>query len=111
MNIAGVINVENIHTSAHIGGSAKVNCGLDCTSNVLNANVGQSVRVAAASIFVDRSVVDGASTGGNIAGAGSWTSLNVFGADVIEYLICSPATVPATANVYLPGWVGMNEAM
>jgi hypothetical protein len=46
-----------------------------------------------------------------MAGAGSSTSLNVDGPDVIEYLICSPATVPSTVNVYLPGWVGMNEAM
>ena len=29
VNLAGVVNVENIHTSAHIGDSAKINCGAD----------------------------------------------------------------------------------
>src|SRR3954467_1026606 len=70
-----------------------------------------SVRADAASTFVFNSAFGGASTGGNIAGAGSSTSLKVSGPDVIEYLICVPSTVPAMLNVYFPGCVGMNEAM
>src|SRR5262249_45178620 len=45
VNIAGVINVENIHPSAHTGDSAQVNCSNppSCTSNVSTPNSAQSV--------------------------------------------------------------------
>src|SRR5262249_35617870 len=58
VNIAGVINVENIHTSAHIGDSAQVNCSNppSCTSNVSTPNSAQSVRVAAADQYYELEV-------------------------------------------------------
>src|SRR5213078_1639580 len=65
VNLAGVINVENIHTSAHIGDAAEINCGLSCASNVAGANSAQSVRVAAANQYYELEVAASLAIGGS----------------------------------------------
>ena len=65
VNLAGVINIENINTSAHIGDAAMVDCGATCASNVGGANIGQSVRVAAANQYYELEVAASLAIGGD----------------------------------------------
>ena len=65
VNLAGVVNVENIHTSAHIGDSAQINCGATCAANVAGPNGLQSVRVAAANQYYELEVAASLAIGGD----------------------------------------------
>ncbi|HEV8463176.1 MAG TPA: hypothetical protein VGQ38_20990, partial [Gaiellaceae bacterium] len=52
VSISGVITVFEVHTDAHIGSNAKVNCATTaCLANVGGADGAQSVRVASANQF------------------------------------------------------------
>ena len=52
VSVSGVITVFEVHTDAHIGNSAKVNCATSaCLANVVADGAPQSVRVASANQF------------------------------------------------------------
>src|SRR4029077_16798750 len=61
------------------------------------------------SSLVGRSVTDG-SWIGNWRSVGFWTSSKVSGPDVSDRSTAVPLIEPEKANVYAPGWVGMNAA-
>src|SRR5262249_19634265 len=67
VTLAGTVNVDNVHTSAYIGSSAKVN------SDEAGANALQSVRVAAASQFYHLGLAASLAIAGTagISGSGS----------------------------------------
>src|SRR5581483_2465882 len=85
VNLAGVVNVENIHTSAHIGDSAKVNCGVDCTTNVSSPNGAQSVRVAAANQYYELEVAASLAIAGT-AGVAVPVTVRVVNIDTYAYI-------------------------
>ncbi len=85
VNLAGVINVENIHTSAHIGDSAQVNCGATCASNVGGANSAQSVRVAAANQYYELEVAASLAIGGD-AGVAVPITVRIVNIDTWAYI-------------------------
>ena len=97
VNLAGVVNVENIHTSAHIGDSAEVNCGATCASNVASPNAAQSVRVAAANQYYELEVAASLSIGGS-AGVAVPITVRVVNIDTYAY-IGSGATVNAKRDI------------
>ena len=66
VNISGVVDVVNVNTSAYIGNSAQVNCGLTCASNVASPDPSQSVRVAAANQFHEIDVAATLAIGGTV---------------------------------------------
>src|SRR4029077_1915820 len=66
VNLSGVVDVVKVNTSAYIGRSAKVNCGLTCASNVASADPLQSVRVAAANQFHELGVAASLAIGGTV---------------------------------------------
>ena len=85
VNLAGVINVENIHTSAHIGDAAEINCGLTCASNVASPNAAQSVRVAAANQYYEVEVAASLSIGGT-AGVAVPITVRIINIDTYAYI-------------------------
>ncbi len=85
VNLAGVINVENIHTSAHIGDAAQVNCGATCATNVGGANGGQSVRVAAANQYYELEVAASLAIGGD-AGVAVPITVRIVNIDTWAYI-------------------------
>ena len=93
VSLAGSINVDTIHTSAHIGGSAKVNCNVltSCADNVPSANVDQSVRVAAANQFYELGIAVSVAVGGTAG-------------------VAVPVGV-RVANIDTSAWVGNNAAI
>ncbi|HEX4526566.1 MAG TPA: hypothetical protein VH108_07475, partial [Gaiellaceae bacterium] len=104
VNIAGVINVENIHTSAHIGGSAQVNCANPptCTNNVLSPNGAQSVRVAAANQYYELEVAASLAIGGD-AGVAVPITVRIVNIDTYAYIgdgaqVNAKADISVTAN-------------
>ena len=86
VNLAGVVNVENIHTSAHIGSSAHVNCGdPTCSTNVTSANGGQSVRVAAGNQYYELEIAASLAIGGE-AGVAVPITVRVVNIDTYAYV-------------------------
>src|SRR5262249_56402896 len=83
----GVINVENIHTPAHIGDSAQVNCSNppSCTSNVSTPNSAQSVRVAAADQYYELEVAASLAIGGEV-GVAVPITVRVVNIDTYAYI-------------------------
>ena len=65
VTLAGSVNVDTVHTSAHIGSSAKVNCGATCADNVTGAGPSQSVRVAAENQFYELGIALTIAIGGS----------------------------------------------
>ena len=86
VNLAGVVNVENIHTSAHIGGSAHVNCGdPTCSTNVASPNGAQSVRVAAANQYYELEIAASLAIGGEV-GVAVPITVRVLNLDTYAYV-------------------------
>ena len=102
VTLAGSINVDNIHTEAHIGDSAKVNCGVDCTSNVAGANGDQAVRVAAQNQFYQLGIALTLAIGGT-AGVSIPVAVRVANIDTHAYVgsgtaINAMSDISITAN-------------
>src|SRR5262249_44369255 len=97
VTIAGSINVDTIHTSAHIGSSAKVNCGATCADNVSGAAAGQSVRVAAQNQFFGLGVAVTLAIGGT-AGVSVPVGVRVANIDTNAY-VGNGTTVNARQDV------------
>ncbi len=86
VNLAGVVNVENIHTSAHIGNAAHVNCGdPTCSTNVTSPNGGQSVRVAAGNQYYELEIAASLAIGGE-AGVAVPITVRVVNIDTYAYV-------------------------
>ncbi|WP_203230916.1 hypothetical protein, partial [Agromyces humi] len=65
VNLAGAVNVDDIHTYAWIGANAKVNCDAGCTDVAVGSNAAQSVRVAAAAQFYHLGIAGALSIAGS----------------------------------------------
>ncbi|HET7128249.1 MAG TPA: hypothetical protein VFJ93_04150, partial [Gaiellaceae bacterium] len=86
VNLAGVVNVENIHTSAHVGDGALINCvDLSCSANVASPNPGQSVRVAAGSQYYELEIAASLAIGGE-AGVAVPITVRVLNLDTYGYV-------------------------
>ncbi|GAB3043216.1 hypothetical protein GCM10027052_26710 [Parafrigoribacterium mesophilum] len=67
VNLAGAVNVDDIHTYAWIGADARMNCNADCSGDAAGSNPAQSVRVAAASQFYHLGIAGALSVAGSAA--------------------------------------------
>ncbi len=85
VSLAGAVAVNTIHTSAHIGASAHVNCGATCATNVAGAHVGQSVQVSAANQYYELGIAASLAIGGT-AGIAVPVAVRVVGIDTYSYI-------------------------
>ncbi|MGU3647355.1 hypothetical protein ACLBXX_20565, partial [Microbacterium sp. C23T] len=67
VNLAGAVNVDNVHTYAWIGDSARINCNADCSAATAGSSTAQSVLVAAASQFYHLGIAGALSIAGSAA--------------------------------------------
>ena len=66
VNLSGAVNVVTVHTTAHIGKAAHINCGLTCATNVSGANSDQSVRVVAGNQYYELGIAATLAIGGSV---------------------------------------------
>jgi len=85
VTIAGAIAVVTVHTSAHIGANARINCGATCASNVAGADTGQSVQVSAANQFYQLGIAFTLAIGGS-AGVSIPVAVRVVTLDTYAYI-------------------------
>jgi hypothetical protein len=85
VNISGSVDVVTVNTSAHIGRSAKVNCGTTCADNVASPNAEQSVRVAAGNNYYALGIAATLAIGGT-AGVGVGVGVHIVSLNTDAYI-------------------------